>query len=407
MHRLATAGLVPVLLTLLATAAGAQPVAPQVSEAELLSALTASHPAVAALRRPVADAEAGVVAASTRANPLLGVDREDPDGAEEQLELTLSWALPRSSRRLEIESAERDLETAEARLEADVLDLRLALRRLYAGWAVAHARGERLAAQADRLARLAERERARAERGEASQLEARRLTLAAAGLRARQAVAAAEALKARAGARGWVSDLPADAVPVLPALPPVTELGGPHPRLAAAASELAAAETAVKAAGRFLATPELTAGWQRQDAGATTVGGPLLGLSWSLPLFSRNQASRARAEARLEAARARLETVRREIEAERAGAVEAYRQLRRAAAEAAAATDADDRLLTGAVAAFRHGEAGLTDLLDTLRSIAEAEATALDLHAAALAAHRDLERLAGRSLDPLPQRATP
>ena len=48
----------------------------------------------------------------------------------------------------------------------------------------------------------------------------------------------------------------------------------------------------------------------------------------------------------------------------------------------------------GAEAAFRQGEAGLTDLLETHRSVTEAELAVLDLHEAALAAHRELERLA-------------
>jgi outer membrane protein TolC len=61
-------------------------------------------------------------------------------------------------------------------------------------------------------------------------------------------------------------------------------------------------------------------------------------------------------------------------------------------------------MLDGAEAAFRLGETSLTDLLETHRSAAEAELAVLELHQAALAAHRDLERLAGpESLEPTPE----
>jgi outer membrane protein TolC len=57
------------------------------------------------------------------------------------------------------------------------------------------------------------------------------------------------------------------------------------------------------------------------------------------------------------------------------------------------------QMIAAAVTSFRLGEASLTDLLDTLRAALQAEETALDLHASALDAHRQLERLAGRSLE--------
>lgn len=399
MYRLLAAGLVPVLT---AVVAGAQPPAPVVTEAEFLSVLKDTHPALAARSQDVATVRASVVAASLLDNPSVAIVREDPSGPTEQTDLTVSWQLPRASRRLEIESAEQDVEAAEARFLADALSLRLTLRGVYAGWAVATARREQLAVQVRRVAQLADRESTRAERGEASPLNAHRLALASSVLKARLAAAETAVLEARSVAQGWASDLPADAVPVLPELPAPVELEGDHPRLAAAAAELQAAELAVRAAGRFLPTPELTAGWQRQTAGAASVDGPLLALTWSLPVFGRNQAGIARAEARRLAAEARMESVRREIEAERLGAVEAYRRLTEAYAEVSASLASNDKTVAGAVASFRLGETAVTDLLETLRSIAESESAALDLYEAALAAHRNLERLAGRPLFPEP-----
>ena len=60
---------------------------------------------------------------------------------------------------------------------------------------------------------------------------------------------------------------------------------------------------------------------------------------------------------------------------------------------------ANEKMLAGAVAAFGHGEADVTDLLATLRLAFESDMTGLDLHEAALAAHHELERVAGRILD--------
>jgi outer membrane protein TolC len=395
------AGLMSVLFGIVGVSSSGAESPSVLTETEFLAILTESHPAVVARRGDVAAAQADVLAASTLANPGLDVVREAPSGGGSQVDLTFSWALPRSSRKLEILAAEHDVEAAVARLEGDVLSLRRTLRRVYADWAVATARGKRLATQQSRILKLADRERARAERGESSQLEVHRLDLAVAGLAARRARAEAEALKAYARVRGWAPDLPADATPILPSLPPPADVDGSHPRLLAAAAELLAAESAQAASRRFLESPEVVVGWQRQDVGVESVEGPLLGLTWSLPLFRRNQAESARAGARAVAARARLERVRQEIEAERAGAVAAYRLLAVATAEVAVSLEGNEKMLAGAVAAFHHGEASLTDLLETLRSMAESEMTALDLQEAALAAHRDLESLAGRSLDPL------
>jgi len=402
MHRLVVTGWLPVVLAAHLGAPLAAQTTPVVTEADFLSVLDSEHPAVVERARAVALARSEVTSAATLANPELGVVREDPDGdpgSTEQIDWTVSWQLPSSSRGLEIRSAERGVEAAQARLSDELLALRLAMREDYAAWAVAIARRDRLAALAGRIEKLAVRERNRAQRGESSGLEAHRLELAAAGLRARWSLAGADTEKARAAARAWQPDLPPEATPVLPSLPPVPALDGDHPRLRALRAELAAAELSRKAAGRFPRSPEVVAGWQRQEAGPAVFEGPILGLAWPLPLFHRNQAEKARADARIDTLEARLERARREIDAERAGTLAAYRRLTGAAAEARAALEGNDRMLLGAVTAFHHGEATLTDLLETQRSVAEAETTALDLHQAALAAHRELERAAGRALD--------
>jgi len=393
MHRFAVAGLIPVLFT---AVAGAQSPPSVITEAEFLSALNEAHPAVMARQLRIADAQADIVAASALANPHLGVVSEDPSGPVRQLDVLLSWELPRLSRGPEIHAAQREADAAEARLSEDILELRLTMRRIYAEWAVSTTRSERLASQANRVAELADRERSRAEKGETSGLEAHQLTLATAGLRARLALAEADAMASRAAARAWRAEIDDDAIPVLPPLHAATDPVGSHPREEAALAELEAAELANKGAGRYVLLPDLVGGWQRQEVGPESFEGPVLGLAWAVPVFARNQAQRAKTDARALAAEAELEMTRREVEANRAGALAAYRHLAQAAAEATEYVGANERMLAGAVAAFAHGEADVTDLLTMLSLAFNSDMTALDLHAAALAAHRELERVTGQ-----------
>ncbi|HVS02931.1 MAG TPA: TolC family protein [Thermoanaerobaculia bacterium] len=390
MHRLALAGLVSALV---AAAGGAQD-SPIVTEAEFLSALDASHPAVAEAAEELALARARVVEASTLDNPAVGVAREDPSGPVEQTDLLVSWRLPHLARRPEVEAREAAVRAASARTALRLRTLHLEMREVYAAWALAAARQERLSAQAERVATLAARESARAEWGEASGLEAHRLTLATEALRARVALAAAARERGRAEAARWVPTLPGEARPVVPELPPAPSFGNDDPRVRAAEAELAAARLEREAASRFLASPELSVGWQRQDSGAKSLEGPVLGIAWSVPLFDRNQAEQAAAEARVAAAEARLELVRREVASSRDAALTSFELLASSLGEARSALVASERMLDGAEAAFRLGEATLTDLLETHRSVTEGELAVLDLQEAALEAHRQLERLA-------------
>ncbi|MXX63319.1 MAG: TolC family protein [Holophagales bacterium] len=390
MHRFTLVGL---LGGFFAVAGAAQDRA-VVTEAEFLSVLDETHPAVRESAGAVGLAEARLVAARTLDNPVVEAVREDPAGPIGQTDVLVSWQIPDVARRPEIEAREGAVGAARRRLTYDLLGYRLAMREAYADWAVAAARRQRLALQAERVESLAQREVVRAERGEASGLEARRLGLAAATLRSRVALAAGASERARAEAAAWHPGLPADALPVLPELPDAPSLDGADVRVRAAEADLAAAELAQLATRPIVASPEVTVGWRRQDLTPGAVDGPIFGVAWSVPLFDRRQAARQSAGAGLEAARARLELAERESTAARNAARSNFARLSAALAEAREELGATERMLDGADAAFRQGEAGLTDLLETHRSVTEAELAVLDLHEAALAAHRELERLA-------------
>ena len=396
MHRFALAA----AATALAAVPCAAQSSPTVTEAEFLSALAEGHPALVARQEAVAIAEAEVLRAETLSNPRFGATREAPSGLADQIDLTLSWQLPHPSRRPTVAAEERGLAAAEARFAYDRLQLRVAMREAFAGWAVATELAGRLGDRVRTVSDLAQRQRRRAESGEASGLEADRLALATAELKSQQALLESEALDAAATARGWNPALSPGSRPSLSPLPPIpTSIGKGHPSLTALEEEVKVARLTQKAEGRYVDLPEIVAGWQQVDAGPQSFDGPILGLSWQLPLADRNQPERALADARVEAATARYDAARRRIEAERTGAVAAYERLVTASADARAANARNEQIVTATMAAFRAGETSLTDLLDTVRSVLSAESTALRLHAAALEAHRRLEQLVGRPLD--------
>lgn len=367
---------------------------PVVTEAEFLSVLDETHPAVRESAEGVALAEARLLGARTLDNPVVEAVREDPGGPIGQTDVLVSWKVPDAARGPEINARQGEIGAARRRLVHDLLGYRLAMREAYAGWAVADARRRRLSTQAERVESLAQREAVRAEQGEASGLEVRRLRLAAATLRSRVALADGASERARAEAAAWHPGLPADARPVLPELPAAPSLDGADARVRAARADLAAAELAQLATRPIVASPEVTLGWRRQDLTPGAVDGPIFGVAWSVPLFDRRQAARQNASAALAAAGARLELAERESAAARNAASTNFARLAAALAEAREELGATERMLDGAEAAFRQGEGGLTDLLETHRSVTEAELAVLDLHEAALAAHRELERLA-------------
>lgn len=397
MHRMVLAGLMSAvsIVPAFALVARAQE-APVVTEAEFLSVLDGAHPAVREASEATAVARAQVLAASTLENPVLGAVREDPSGIVEQVDWTLSWQLPHPGRRSRIAAREDAVVAASARRTFELVSLRLEMQEVYADWAFASERRDRFRALAGRAAALAERERLRAEKGEASGLEAHRLGLSAQGLEARAALAAADAEEARGRAASWSPDLPPAARPVPPPLPPLPPAPGGRgdiPSVLAAEKELDAARREQEAARRFVLSPEILVGWQRQEAGPESLSGPLFGLAWSVPVFDRHRAGRADSHARLAGSRARLERVRREVAAGRAAARTTYRDLVAALRSAEEALAGNERMLEGIEASFRHGEASLTDLLDTQRSIIDSELAVLDLYEAALRAHRELSRL--------------
>ena len=374
----------------------------QLTEAECLAPLTEGHPAIVALTERLARAE-GELRAATLLNPELGFDREAPDGATSQSVYWLSWQPPVDGRRgLRKRAAEAGMRAAASDFDWAKLQLRVTLRAAYAQWALSVERRDILSEHVAKIRRLAERARVRAETGEEAGLDARRLALAAAEVQSELALAEAGVTRVGGTIRVLQPKLAAGVRPVRPAMPGVPSNldWSERPDVEARRSETQQAEFERRLSGRVLEPPGITAGWTRLDEASGTVAGPVFGVSWSLPLFDRNQGRRAEAARNVAIAEAQLELAEARAQTEFDVAHAVYAQLRVAATQMMAGTADADGLVASAAASFDAGEATLTDLLETLRSVLSTRLAALELYYNALEAHRDLEASAGRSLSP-------
>lgn len=381
----------------LAPSAGAQ----SVTEEEFLSAFTPDSAAGRVLTEGVARAEAARKRAGVLPNPRVDFWREQPDQNPRVTNWTLSWTPPLDGRYgLGKRAAEAGVAAACERLSVDAAGLRRELRAAFATWSLAFEQRQALASQLERVHRLAEAERQRARVGEGSGLAARRLTLAEAEVRTAYGTADAAHAKAEAVARAWRPDLALEATPeraVAPEPPGATDpTASPELRALAFEAEKAALES--RRAGRFLSFPTLQFGWQQVSESSATRSGPIFAAGWTIPLFDRDQATRAEAERLRAIAATRLELARARVAGEVEGLAAAYRALFSASQEAGRASAEGARVIDAATAAFRAGEASLTDLLDSLRAATGARMSEIELRSQALEAHRELEAALGRPL---------
>ena len=371
------------------------------NEAAFLEALNEHHPAFVALTDRLGAARAERKQAGTLDNPAFGVEHEAPEGATQQTTWSLAWTPPLDGRRgLRIQAGEAAESAASLDLKADKLGLRLALRAVYARWALAHERREVVGSHLEFVRRLVSQMRARATAGEESGLAARRFDLARVEVETELARAEADELEARSEAAVWRPELPPNALPTLPPLPDVApgiDLTG-RPDLEARKQDVEAAKARAHLARRVFSFPELGVGWQQQDDEGRHSDGPTYSLSWDVPLFDRQQADRVVADSRLAAAQARFEYSTTRARAELEGAQAAYARLRATALETIDTIAGTDTVIESTAASYRLGEASVTDLLETFDSVLASRLAALELYEAALAAHRKLEAAAGRPL---------
>lgn len=372
------------------------------TEAVYLQAVMAEPAPATVLEAPRIEAEAALGRARLFSNPDFSVEREEEAGRETTL--ALEWTLPLDGRRgLGIRAAEAALEASRNEVAGRRLGLRRELRSVYAAWALADARRNLLTAYAQRLDGLVERTRRQAEAGEISGLDAGRFQLEQLAVRSDLARAEAERRQRAAEAAGWLPTTEvASAEPALPPLPPTPDdavAPVKPPEVAARQARLEEARLGERLSRRFLRAPSLALGWKTVEEGGLSADGPVVGLTWSLPLFDRNRPQREAAERRLEVSQAELELTAARATARWQAARQAYEVLRAEALDLAETLETrESAWRDAALAAFDLGESGVTELLDVLRSLLASRLAALDAWGAALEAHRDLELAAGRPL---------
>lgn len=382
--------------------------APPWTEGRLLS-LVLKRPAVRTVTdAPVTEARADRDAAAALPDPRFEVEREE-EGDAREVTSVLAWRWPLDGRRGPLRAAaEAGLDAARGAARQESLEMRHRLREAYAAWATGRERLELLSTHGRRLAELERRARARAASGEDSGLSARRFALAALEARGTEARAAAEVERRKAAVLAWLPASPGEPPappgrhPRLPALPKAPTVTGDRlarrPDVARARARLEQLRHRAIALGRPPLEPEIALGWKRVEEGGLSADGPVVGFGLRLPFADGDRAERRAARARVGQAAALLQLTEAAARAEILGLERAYAGLRAEALAARETVAQAEAVSTAALAAFELGESAVTDLLETLRGVLSARLAALQLHAAALEAHRDLERALGRPL---------
>jgi len=385
---------------LLLVVAGCMPIHAQVlTEKQFLDDTLAGHPAIAAAEAEVAAASGVRRQAGIVDNPEIAWEREDPDSVPGQDTFVLNWRLPFDGRRHRMEAADAGIDASSSELEATRLRVRLELRALFAAWYVAVGHEAVLQTNLDRTRRLADRMRARAQDGESSGLEARRLELEVEALKLEAAAARAEARARRSAVASWSALATGDVDPVRPSLPtpPSSVDIGDHPDIKALSYRAVAAESRHQIQKRVIEPPAISLGWIEIDADVQSFDGPVFGLSWPLPLFDRNQGRRDAASAEVSKARFELEIAQREALQRSRAALASYTELYSTVVSGSAG-GAGPEIVDTMLAVFEAGEASLTDVLDALRATVDVRIARIDTLARALAAERELESALGRPI---------
>ncbi len=378
---------------------------------ELRAAARAQHPTLASAQAAVDAATAMERRRRLLDDPvaLLESGRADggaASGTEWRVELAQRVPLP-GSRRWRVRAAAAVGEQARHDLRAleDLLDYEVG--RLWVGVVLAGRAAEvggESEAIAGRLLELIER---RVEAGEAPPLQAikartewfarRRLSLEL-GRELATARAALDVVCNRSLGADFVVAGDLDAPRALPLLEVLLAwLDDSSPRLRAARAMIAGFE-AERAAERLGALPDVELSIAREselDKEATSGG-----VALTLPLWNRNRAAVAGAEADLRRSRAELEDLRLELEIELERAVAEYR----AAAETLALypegwREAAQRTVEISGFSYENGEGSLLDLLDAQRASLEVGLAEAETGARLTLARLRIEQLLGASLE--------
>ena len=387
--------------------AAAQGVQTVLSEADVLSRLSADSPRARAIRAGADVARAEALVAARYPNPRLAIDREAVAGVSETL-FTVLQPLPITGRRsLERASATAAADATSRRADDDVRRLRADLRVAYAELAAAQARERELRRSREQLAELARILERREAAGDAAGFDRLRAEREVLDVEADLMIAAGDRARAQARLAGFlaagtepstlvVADLPPGARDLPPVDALVERAGQTRGQLLAFQKDQEAAELAMRAADRRrYPEPEVLAGTKSSNVGGGDVGS-VLGIQATLPLFDHGRPEKTVAQARANQAQAEMEAFRVSLRAEVAAARVTAQERRRAAETYRQSAPSNigevERI---ARVSYDAGERGILELLDAYRTSAAGRVRQSALDAAARAAEIELEFLSG------------
>ncbi len=381
-----------------------------IDENALITAIERSDPRVGRIAANIDAAEADVYAAGIRTEPRLAIDREEvfPSGGGVATQyLRLVFPIDISGRRgRRIDGASATANAARADAEIDRFALVVDGLRVFRGAEYARLRVALLSTERASLVRALDIVRKRAGAGDASGYDLQRLQLeltsyddsiTATTIDLRTAQRRVATLLGRSGFRvDAAGDLPlptSQAIDKL--LPDALARRGDY---RAAKLRIEAAKSDASAAGRtWVPALELTAGAMSADLGTETARGYVAGLAFSLPIFDRGRAARARADAARRAAVADTRVLERRVpEAIQIAYEEVTARAEQARAFQATQLARLDLLLRSAETGYREGGGGIVELLDAYRAARDARLHDLELRRDASLAELDLWLALGR-----------
>jgi cobalt-zinc-cadmium efflux system outer membrane protein len=377
------------------------------TEAEALARLSPASPRARAISAGVDVARADAIAAGRWPNPRLTYDREAVAGVTENM-VMVSQALPITGRRgFEVQAASALVDASSTRADEALRRARADLRLAFGQLVSAQIRERELTASRDRLRALADILAKREAAGDAAGFDRLRAEREVVDVDTDRAAAATDRARAQAILAGFFVDpvaplsiIAVDASGMPPPLPPVEALleraESIRGELLALRKEGDAARLSLRAADRRrVPEPEIVAGTKSSTVGGGDTG-YVVTVHASLPLFDRNRAEAALAEARAKQAEARADAFRVALRAEIA-ALRVTVTERRDTAERyrTAAVNGIGDIERIAQVSYDAGERGILELLDAYRTGASARVRQSVLDAAVRQAEIELEFVSG------------
>jgi cobalt-zinc-cadmium efflux system outer membrane protein len=405
--------IVTAIITIATVAAGdstGDPTVVAVDEVQFLEQLGRVDPRFERLVADTETARAEVIAAGIRAEPQIAIDREEvfAGGGLATNYARLTVPLDMSGRRgRRLAAARSSVDAVLAAGERVRIEIVVESMRIFEESAYARRYVEALRAERDALVRLVEVVRKRASAGASSGYDLQRFEHELSIYDDLIMSAETRLLEARtqlAGLLGWPRELVDAATPFdLPAPPPplatlaATVLDGRGDYRAARLRGESAAQL-VRAADRgWIPVLGLSAGAMFQDVGTETAFGYTAGVSFSLPVFDRGRAAKARARGEARAAIADARLIETRISAVlRAKHATVVRRIAQSEQLATTQLARIDSLLRAAETAYREGESGVVELLDAYQTARDTRLRDLELRREARLAALDLWLVLGR-----------